>query len=307
MVITFLIPGELVRWYDEEKERSKILFYYQMLFSCGFIIGPASGVLFVNINFSIGHWEITKYNFVGIFLAILCLMTIFASIFAVHNLQNEFGKFFQESTSSVSFTTIICDPDIVVIMLTNGIIFFGACTFDLCIPLVGRDTLHLSLFQLSLSVVIAFCVFAAIVITCWTRFFSNENSLRGLVFCLFCQSYTGVLLLIANVLEFKSLTVKMALIIAATCFNSLGGIPAGISARELLFRLVPKESASYIDGVRTGVCFLVFALSGFFLASLIYSEILYTSPVICVVLLSLNVPLLVRKKSIFQRFNNEKY
>ena len=83
---SIFLLGEFSRAY-EPVELAVILSRYQAFYSAGFVIGPATGILFEKVDIQLGGWILNKTNFIGIFIAILVSCFNVVVFFGVTNLS----------------------------------------------------------------------------------------------------------------------------------------------------------------------------------------------------------------------------
>ena len=65
-----------------------MMYNFQSIYTLGFVMGPALNVLFLHINIHIGPWIINKYNFIGIFLAMVLICYNVLVYLLLHDLSN---------------------------------------------------------------------------------------------------------------------------------------------------------------------------------------------------------------------------
>ena len=300
----FIFLGEFVRWYAEDEAMlQKVLYYYQMSFSVGFVIGPGLFIFYASVAFKIGNWEITSDNFLGILLALLICICLVATIFGVSNISQDISK--QEDNQKVdckemSLKDVVTDNDIMSLILSNGIVSFFAASTDLLIPMVSRNNLKLTAAELGTSYFVSLGLTAVFMLFVWNYFFTNE-AIKGFIFCLFLSAYSCVLLLFAHFNLVDNIYFKEVVMIMVTVCLSIPGFACEMVVRELIFQIIPTNSSSYVEGIRSAVSITFFPFLGFLLAFAIFDIILYTLPTLTVILCLLAIPLYRRMNVLHQR------
>lgn len=277
-----------------------------MAFSIGFIIGPSTAAWFTDVDFQIGNLSITKDNFIGVFMAVLSLMTLILVLLGMFNMSSKVDNNSKINADSSAPTYSIKDTckdyDISLVILANGTVFFGCACFELIIPLIGMNELRMEMSQIGIAIFIALAAYVTLMFLCWERFFSGKyGALRGVILCLFSGCYVCLFLMLPKFVEFKSNFLKSLLVVLATFFNSLGGMSMQIPARELLFQMVPSDMACYLDGIRSGVAISLFAFAGYLFASFIFKASFYGIPILGLIMLFVALLVFQRRHSIYKR------
>ena len=94
--------GELIRSYPSS-ETTFQLSILSITFNSGFILGPGLNFMFSNIDFYLGHWHIKNVNFIGVFMAFVCIIMEILCLTMIHDLSKEFDlKQHEEDNAKVS-------------------------------------------------------------------------------------------------------------------------------------------------------------------------------------------------------------
>nr|XP_047145271.1 uncharacterized protein LOC124818419 [Hydra vulgaris] len=100
--LSSVICAEIIRSYPSSETIFQ-LSIQSLAFNSGFIIGPCINIFFLKIDFYIGYWHLKNFNFIGIFMTIVCLIMSFLSFLMVHNLSNAFDLKGLEEKKAKSF------------------------------------------------------------------------------------------------------------------------------------------------------------------------------------------------------------
>ncbi|XP_047145622.1 uncharacterized protein LOC105846705 [Hydra vulgaris] len=100
--LSSVICAEIIRSYPSSETIFQ-LSIQSLAFNSGFIIGPCINILFLKIDFYIGYWHLKNFNFIGIFMSIVCLIMCLLSFLMVHNLSKEFDLKGHEEKKAKSF------------------------------------------------------------------------------------------------------------------------------------------------------------------------------------------------------------
>lgn len=84
-----VVSGEVIRIFDEDRG-TQALWWLASTYSIGFIVGPGLNVLFKQIHFHIGAFEVNNLNFVGIFMAVLSVLALIVGNTLIHDCSFEF-------------------------------------------------------------------------------------------------------------------------------------------------------------------------------------------------------------------------
>lgn len=85
----YVLRGEIIRCFDE-KEASKVLWWYTAAGTVGQLLGALSSLAFAKIAFQIGYWEINSDNFGGLFMALVCLIEIVCVYLYAYDCSKEY-------------------------------------------------------------------------------------------------------------------------------------------------------------------------------------------------------------------------
>ena len=175
-VLTF---AEICRQ-GSQKEVARYVPMQCWAYSMGITAGPAINLLFRDINFSVGGWQINRWNIPGLFMAVAFLITQIVSFFMVHdiafegdtpshrllretNFKNCYGALIpdleiqqklprssryiskvQQNTASQSFIwkRLLTNPDWLILMSMTFLFGITVSSFDIWLPLTVIERLQ---------------------------------------------------------------------------------------------------------------------------------------------------------------------
>lgn len=69
---------------------------YQLLYSIGYILGPSSSLLVINVDFRLSTWYIDQGNAVGLLLGMFSFILLVCVFFFVSDISKEYDMIFQK-------------------------------------------------------------------------------------------------------------------------------------------------------------------------------------------------------------------
>ena len=310
--IYFTLLGDISRCF-KQKELSVLFSNIQILGGVATVLAPSSFILFNKVDFNLFGLHVNKYNFIGIFMAIIMILYTIGCFFFFPNLTKHPGyhiylskikKKKKRSPSSeiqeqnnTSILNLLQNGDILLIMSGSMLCGFVVTETEITINLVAMDIFKWNLSFL--SVVSLCCAIAAIVFMKFIqRFKGTVNIFFMFVMAVVLNNVSVCLQLLTIHAKFKThIVIQVAVMFFFNFTNVICGYNVTSWARYILFSLVPPHVASTVDGYRflfakTGFCF------GFFMASYIFRDGFYGYLVINATCMLTYFGLLSHKKNI---------
>ena len=297
--------GELIRSYPSS-ETTFQLSILSITFNSGFILGPGINFMFYNVDFYLGHWHIKNVNFIGVFMAFVCIIMEILCLTMIHDLSKEFDfkrneennakvskikseieelnsesllsymnsnlyKEFNETLPLVSLEEMESQKEIansssthisifkilkflftsfdssLILFCTFFVIFF-LVTFDMWLPLLVIETLHLSILELNICVFGAGATTVLILLLYLCKPVSDEKVFVAVLIGLLGLCTVNVAFIVLTNNSSKALALCFG-IIYMVCFAGAGIIP-DVFLTNTLASLVNSNEQAFVDGIR---------------------------------------------------------
>ena len=297
--------GELIRSYPSS-ETTFQLSILSITFNSGFILGPGINFIFYNVDFYLGHWHVKNVNFIGVFMAFVCIIMEILCLTMIHDLSKEFDfkrneennakvskikseieelnsesllsymnsnlyKEFNETLPLVSLEEMESQKEIansssthisifkilkllftsfdssLILFCTFFVIFF-LVTFDMWLPLVVIETLHMSILELNICVFGAGATTVLILLLYLCKPVSDEKVFVAVLIGLLGLCTVNVAFIVLTNNSSKALALCFG-IIYMVCFAGAGIIP-DVFLTNTLASLVNSNEQAFVDGIR---------------------------------------------------------
>ena len=280
-----------------KKELAKVLSLCELLGTIFGALAPCTPILFYGIHFRIyEHWIITQYNFIGLFLAILCLAFLIFSFLFLQNLTYDetFNKHLKYEIHSKedekkrnkiatdqlwNTKDIVSHGKLLLLLLTDTFLAFSFYQMDLVVIMVAVRTYHWTMFRLGLLT-------GGVMIFVTTFLYNVQKRLLGdglNIFFLYVTCfaiialYQSFLLLVLNLHLTALYSQAFAIFVLLAC-NYIQGFGATVYCRWLIFSCSPSHSASIVESHRF-IFNRIMATIAFFTSSYAFDVLWIVTPI----------------------------
>ena len=292
-----VICSEIIRSYPSSQTSVKLSFI-SMMFTCGFIFGPGVNFFFKNVDIFVGKWHLKNVNFIGVFMAILCIIMEVLSLTMVHDLSKEYDlKGVEEAqaltkNTNTNFNKIIMPKtnehtplvsgeqsknasvpillnrsanigvfdtlkllyttyNSALLLITTFFITFFLVTFDMWLPLIVIEILHLTILELNICVFGAGSCCAAILILYMWRPLSDYKMFFLVLITLFGISIVNISFIILKYFQAKVLIITLSVIFMLSF--ACAGIVPDVFLTNTLSKMVSSRHQTFVDSIRTSM------------------------------------------------------